>query len=90
MKYNYGYILNLDGTYRHAARLNENGRAECIFWKAGEQGHEEDWWIEDWNESDIKSEKEEKEYLSQALVASKEGEGGEEEEGLDWWMEDWS
>tara|TARA_B110000093_G_C12874745_1_gene369280 strand:- start:660 stop:842 length:183 start_codon:yes stop_codon:yes gene_type:complete len=36
--------LNLDDTYRHAARLNEGGDAEFVLWKAGEHGHKVDYW----------------------------------------------
>jgi hypothetical protein len=40
----YGHIINLDGSYRNAARLNQSGRAEFVLWKAGEQGRKEDYW----------------------------------------------
>jgi hypothetical protein len=44
MTHQYGYILNLDGSYRKAARLNGSGQAEFVLWKAGEHGHKADYW----------------------------------------------
>ena len=44
-QYTYGHIINLDGSVRHKARLdNKTGMAQWVLWKAGEQGHTEDFW----------------------------------------------
>lgn len=29
---------------RKARRHNKNGNVQFVLWKAGEQGHKEDWW----------------------------------------------
>ena len=39
MIYTYGYILNRDGSYRHPARLREDGKVEFSLWRADEEGN---------------------------------------------------
>jgi len=44
-KHVYGEIVHPDGTSRNHARLvKDTGRVEFILWKAGEQGHLDDYW----------------------------------------------
>lgn len=44
-KYVYGKIVLPNGTFRNHARLiKESGRVEFVLWKAGEQGHTDDYW----------------------------------------------
>lgn len=44
-KHVYGVILNKDDTVRNKARINrKTGDVEFMLWKAGEQGHTEDFW----------------------------------------------
>lgn len=44
-KYEYGVILNEDGSIREKARRNKDTqKVEFVLWKAGEQGHQEDFW----------------------------------------------
>lgn len=43
----YGEVLREDGSFRNRARLNmRTGRVEFVLWKAGEQGHKQDFWYE--------------------------------------------
>lgn len=43
-RFKYGFIINLDGSVRNRARINKKGHAEFVLWKAGEQGHKENYW----------------------------------------------
>lgn len=43
--YSYGFIVEPCGRIRNAARKNNiTGDVEFVLWKAGEQGHKEDYW----------------------------------------------
>lgn len=39
------YIYGTAGNDRRLARRHKSGRVEFVMWKAGEQGHERDYWI---------------------------------------------
>lgn len=44
-KYVYGEIVYPDGTHRcRARRVVKTGQVEFVLWKAGEQGHDTDYW----------------------------------------------
>lgn len=44
-RYIYGRIERPDGYERENVRLDtQTGRAQFVLWKAGEQGHSEDYW----------------------------------------------
>lgn len=44
LKYTYGKVVKPDGDFTHARRNNFTGEVQFILWRAGEQGHEKDYW----------------------------------------------
>jgi hypothetical protein len=44
-RYIYGRVEREDGAYRSNVRMDtRSGRVQFILWRAGEQGHSEDYW----------------------------------------------
>lgn len=39
------YVYGTAGNDQRPARKHKSGRVEFVMWKAGEQGHERDYWI---------------------------------------------
>lgn len=38
------YVYGTAGAHQRAARKHKSGRVEFVMWKAGEQGHTQDYW----------------------------------------------
>ena len=43
-KYTYGYIVKEDGSKFKARKVNKTKKIEFVLWKAGEHGHDKDFW----------------------------------------------
>lgn len=39
------YVYGTAGAHQRPARKHKSGRVEFVMWEAGEQGHNQDYWI---------------------------------------------